>query len=98
MPLFISIKEEKYKFLVAALAPGISIIPSVICKHIAFRRSSEVVHPGIYVFRIMQTDFQNIWLFIGLSLFSGLMNFLKKATHFDEGEYGWHCGNTLSHS
>ena len=94
VPLFISIKEEKYKFLVAALAPGISIIPSVICKHIAFRRSSEVVHPGrsfvlasfirggvIYVYRIMQADFQNIWLFIALSLFSGVMNFLKKATH-----------------
>ena len=94
VPLFISIKEEKYKFLVAALAPGISIIPSVICKHIALRRSSEVVHPGrsfvlasfirggvIYVYRIMQADFQNIWLFIALSLFSGVMNFLKKATH-----------------
>ena len=94
VPLFIRIKEEKYKFLVAALAPAISIIPSVICKHIALRRSSEVVHPGrsfvlasfmrggvIYVYRIMQADFQNIWLFIGLSLFSGVMNFLKKATH-----------------
>ena len=29
----------------------------------------------------MQADFQNIWLFIGLSLFSSVMNFLKKATH-----------------
>ena len=94
VPLFISIKEEKYRFMVAALAPAMSIIPSVICKHIALRRSSEVVHPGrsfvlasfirggvIYVYRIMQADFQNIWLFIGLSLFSGVMNFLKKATH-----------------
>ena len=94
VPLFIRIKEEKYKFLVAALAPAISIIPSVICKHIALRRSSEVVHPGrsfvlasfmrggvIYVYRIMQADFQNMWLFVGLSLFSGVMNFLKKATH-----------------
>ena len=94
VPLFISIKEEKYKFMVAALTPAMSIIPSVICKHIALRRSSEVVHPGrsfvlasfirggvIYVYRIMQVDFQNIWLFIGLSLFSGVMNFLKKATH-----------------
>ena len=94
VPFFNSIKEEKYKFMVAALAPGISIIPAVICKHIALRRSSEVVHPGrsfvlaslirggvIYVYRIMQADFQNIWLFIGLSLFSAVMNFLKKATH-----------------
>ena len=29
----------------------------------------------------MQADFQNIWLFIGLSLFSGVMNFFKKATY-----------------
>ena len=94
VPYFISFKEEKYKFMVVALAPAITVIPSVICKHIALRRSSEVVHPGrsfvlasfirggvIYLYRIMQADFQNIWLFIGLSLFSGAMNFLKKATH-----------------
>ena len=80
--------------MVAALVPGITIIPVVICKHIALRRSSEVVHPGwsfvlaafilggvIYLYRIMQADFQNIWLFIGLSLFSSVMNFFKKATH-----------------
>ena len=94
VPYFISFKEEKYKFMVAALAPAITVIPSVICKHIALRRSSEIVHPGrsfvlatfirggvIYVYRIMQAGFQNIWLFIGLSLFSSVMNFLKKATH-----------------
>ena len=94
VPLFISFKEEKYKFMVAASAPAVTVIPSVICKHIALRRSSEVVHPGrsfvlasfiraatIYLYRIMQADFQNIWLFIGLSLFSSVMNFLKKATH-----------------
>ena len=85
---------QKYKFLVAAMAPAIVIIPAVICKHIALRQSSEVVHPGrsfvlasfvrgdvIYLYRIMQADFQNLWLFVGLSLFSGVMNFLKKATH-----------------
>ena len=94
VPYFISFKEEKYKFMVAALAPASTIIPSVICKHIALRRSCEVVHPWrsfvlasfiragtIYLYRIMQADFQNIWLFIGLSLLSSVMNFLKKATH-----------------
>ena len=94
VPYFISFREEKYKFMVAALAPASTVIPSVICKHIALRRSSEIVHPGrsfvlasfiragtIYIYRIMQADFQNIWLFIGLSLFSSVMNFLKKATH-----------------
>ena len=94
VPFFISFKDEKYKFLVAALTPATAFIPVVICKHIALRRSSEVVHPGrsfvlasfirggvIYVYRIMQADFQNIWLFIGLSLFSSVMIFLKTATH-----------------
>ena len=94
VPYFISFKEEKYKFMVAALAPASLVIPSVICKHIALRRSSEVVHPGrsfilasfiragtIYLYRIMQADFQNIWLFIRLPFFSSVMNFLKKATH-----------------
>ena len=94
VPCFISFKKEKYKFMVAALAPAIAFIQSVMCKHIALRRSSEIVHPGrsfvlatfirggvIYVYRIMQADFPNIWLFIGLSLFSSVMNFLKKATH-----------------
>ena len=94
VPYFISFKVEKYKFMLAALAPASFVTPSVICKHIALRRSSKVVHPGrsfvlasfiragtIYLYRIMQADFQNIWLFIGLSLFSSVMNFLKKATH-----------------
>ena len=94
VPLFISIKEEEYRFMVAALTPAIAVIPSAICKQIALRRSSKVVHPGrsfilasfirggvVYVYQIMQASFQNIWLFIGLSLFSGLMNFLKEATH-----------------
>ena len=94
VPYFVSFKEEKYKFLVAALAPAITIIPSVICKHFALRQSSEIVHPGrsfglasfirgaiIFVYRIMQANFQNIWLFIGLSLFSSVINFLKKATY-----------------
>ena len=40
------VEQEKYKFLVAAMAPAITIIPVVICKHVALRRSSEVVHPG----------------------------------------------------
>ena len=46
VPFFISFKEEKYKFMVAALAPASFVISSVICKHIALRPSSEVVHPG----------------------------------------------------
>ena len=94
VPFFNSIEEEHYKFIAAAITPTMTIIPAVICKHIALRRSSKVVRPGrsfvlvyiirggvIYIYRIMQADFKSIWLFIGLSLFSSVMNFLKKATH-----------------
>ena len=94
VPFFNGITQEIYKFLVAVMVPGITIIPAAICKHIALRRSSEVVHPGrsfflvyiirvysILLYRTMQADLKNIWLFIGLSLFSGFLNFLEKATH-----------------
>ncbi|XP_028399516.1 uncharacterized protein LOC114522932 [Dendronephthya gigantea] len=94
VPFFNSVKEEQYKFLIAAMAPGSVIIPAVICRYIASRKSFEVVHPGrsfvlvyflrggvIYLYRTMQADFKNIWLFVGLSLFSGALNFLKKATY-----------------
>ena len=65
VPIFNSIEEEHYKFIAAAIIPAMTIIPAVICKHIALRRSSKVVHPGrsfvlvyiirggvIYVYRI----------------------------------------------
>ncbi|CAB4043559.1 Hypothetical predicted protein, partial [Paramuricea clavata] len=41
VPFFNSIKQENYKFMVAAIAPALTIIPAVICKDIALRRSSE---------------------------------------------------------
>ena len=91
---FNSVKEDQYKFMIAAIAPALTIIPAAICKHIALRRSSEVVHPGrsfvlayfvrggvIYLYRTMQADFKNIWLFVGLSLFASVLNFLKKASN-----------------
>ena len=94
VPYFNSLKREDYKFMVAAMAPGLTIIPAAICKHLALRGSSDVIEPGrsfvlvyvvrggvIYLYRVMQADFKNIWLFIGLSLFSGVMNVLKEATH-----------------
>ena len=91
---FNSIKQRNKKFLAAALAPALTFIPAVICNHIALRRSSEIIHPGrsfvlvyvfrgvgVFLFRIMQADFKNIWLFIGLSLLSGVLKVLKKATY-----------------
>ena len=51
------------------MAPTSAIFPAVICKHIASRKSSEIVHPGrsfvlvclirggvIYLYRTMQAD------------------------------------------
>ena len=94
VPFFNGIKQESCKFLVAVMVPGITIIPAVICKHIALRRSSEVVDPGrsfvlvyfirggvILLYRTMQADLKSIWLFIGLSLYSSFLNFLEKATY-----------------
>ena len=94
VPFFNSLKREDYKFLVAAMAPGLTIIPAAICRHFALRQSCEVIDPGrsfvvvyyvrsgvIYLYSMMQADFKNIWLFIGLSLFSNILNFLVKATH-----------------
>ena len=94
VPFFNGIRQESCKFLVAVMVPGLTIIPAVICKHIALRRSSEVVDPGrsfvlvyfirggvILLYRTMQADLKSIWLFIGLSLFSGFLNFLEKATY-----------------
>ena len=96
VPKFNRIKQENLnKFMAAAIAPAITIIPAAICKHfIALGRSYQVVNPMrsfvlvyfirggvILLYRTMQADFKNIWLFIGLSLFSGFLNILEKATH-----------------
>ncbi|XP_028399333.1 uncharacterized protein LOC114522784 [Dendronephthya gigantea] len=94
VPFFNGVKEEQYKFMIAAMTPASAIIPAAILKLIALRRSSEIVNPGrsfllvycirggiIFVYRTMQADFKNIWLFVGLSLFFGVLNFLKKATY-----------------
>ncbi|XP_046857514.1 uncharacterized protein LOC124450905 [Xenia sp. Carnegie-2017] len=93
IPGFNRVRQNLYKFLIATSSPLVAFIPTALCRHMALRRSSEVVHPGrsfimvsmirggvIFVYRTMQTDFKNIWIFIGLSLFSSVLNFLKKAT------------------
>ena len=81
------------KAIIAALTPGIFIPVTVIAKYIVLRKSSEIISPGrafvlcyfprgasIVLYRTMQSDFQNIWLFIGLSLLHGVSNVLSKAT------------------
>ena len=81
------------KAIIAALTPGISLPVTAIAKYLVLRKSSEIITPdrafvlcyflrgaSIVLYRTMQSDFQNIWLFIGLSLLHGVSNVLCKAT------------------
>jgi hypothetical protein len=94
VPFFNTIKQNHLKFLVAVSTPALTLVPAFLCKNLALRRSSEVVHPGrsfvllyfirgspMLIYGVMQANFQSIWLFIGLSLFIGVVKFLKRATH-----------------
>ena len=91
--LFNSLDKGLYKFLVAILTPSLALIPTAFCRHMALRRTSELIEAGrsfgvvysvragfICLYRIMQADFKNIWLFVGLSVLSGVSNVLKVAT------------------
>ena len=93
VPLFNSLNNETYKFIVATFTPLLTLLPTAICRHMALWRSSEIIEPqrsfvlvyfmrgsAITLYRIMQADFKNIWLFIGLSLFSGVSCVLRTAT------------------
>ena len=91
--LFNSLDKDLYKFLVAILTPTLALIPTALCQHMALWRSSEFIEPGrcfglvysmragfICLYRIMQADFKNIWLYVGLSVLSGVSSVLKVAT------------------
>ena len=81
------------KAMIAALTPGLVLLPTAIGKYLVLRRSSEIIRAdksfllcyfirggAIGLYRTMQSDFQNIWLFIGLSLLHGVSNVLSKLT------------------
>jgi hypothetical protein len=81
------------KAMIAALTPGIVLLPTAVAKYLVLRRSSELIPAdkafvmcyflrggAIGLYRTMQSDFQNIWLFIGLSLLHGVSNVLSKTT------------------
>lgn len=91
--VFISLDNLLYRFIVAILTPVIAMILTPICRHIAVWRTSEIIEPErsfglvyflhnitIILYRIMQTDFKSIWLFIGLSMLAGVSSVLKIAT------------------
>ena len=90
---FNSLHNVVYKFIIAISTPTITIIPIAICRHIALWRSSQVTEAErsfvlvyymragwICLYRIMQADFKSIWLFIGISVLSGVSSMLRKAT------------------
>ncbi|CAB3983266.1 Hypothetical predicted protein [Paramuricea clavata] len=90
---FISLDNVLYKFILAVLTPTLALVPTTICRHMALWRTSEIIEPErsfalvyfiramfITLYRIMQADFENIWLFVGLSLLSGVSSLLKTAT------------------
>jgi hypothetical protein len=90
---FNSIDNVLYKFVMAILTPTLALVPTAVCRHMALWRTSEIIKPErsfalvyfmragfIILYRIMQADFQNIWLFVGLSMLSGASSVLKIAT------------------
>ncbi len=81
------------KAIIAALTPGITIPVTAITKYLVLRQSTEIITPdrafllcaylrggSIALYRTMQSDFQNVWLFLGLSLLHGVSNVVSKAT------------------
>jgi general stress protein CsbA len=87
---FNSLDNVFYKFIIAMLTPTAALVPTALCRHIALWRASEIVEPErsftlvyfmragfIVLYRIMQTEFKNIWLFVGLSILSGVSSVLK---------------------
>ncbi|CAB3985935.1 Hypothetical predicted protein [Paramuricea clavata] len=90
---FNSLDNVLYRFILAMLTPTLALMPTAICKHMALWRTSEIIEPErswalvyfiraifITLYRIMQADFENIWLFVGLSILSGVSSLLKTTT------------------
>ncbi|CAB4033022.1 Hypothetical predicted protein [Paramuricea clavata] len=90
---FNSLDNVLYRFILAILTPTLALVPTTICRHMALWRTSEIIEPErsfalvyfirasfITLYRIMQANFKNIWLFVGLSLLSGVSSLLKTAT------------------
>ncbi|CAB4031275.1 Hypothetical predicted protein [Paramuricea clavata] len=90
---FNSLDNVLYKFILAILTPTLALMPTAVCRHMALWRTSEIIEPErsfalvyfiraafITLYRIMQANFKNISLFVGLSLLSGVSSLLKTAT------------------
>ena len=90
---FIETGGKIKKAIIAALTPGIIFPLTAIVKYIAIRKSSEIIAPdrafvlcyflrggSIGLYRTMQSGFQDIRVFVALSLLHGVSNVLSKAT------------------
>ena len=93
VPKFVQTKDRIRKAIIAAVNPAMVFPITAIAKYIVLRKSSEIISPdrtfvlcyflrggSIVLYRTMQSGFQNIWLFVGLSLLHGVSNILSKAT------------------
>ncbi len=90
---FNSLDNVLYRFILAILTPTLALVPTAICRHMALWRTSEIIEPErsfalvyfiralfVTLYRIMQANFGNIWLFVGLSFISGVSSFLRTVT------------------
>ena len=89
---FNSLDNVLYKFIMSILTPTLAL-PTSICRHMALWRTAEIIEPErsfalvyfmragfITLYPIMQADFKNVWLFVGLSILSGISSVLKATT------------------
>ena len=85
-------ENELYKAAIAMITPALTLIPVAICEHLALKTSS-IVEPGrsfvlvyfiqgvnIMLYRSMQADVNDIWIFIALSLLREFFNVFQTAT------------------
>ena len=93
---YVETQDKIKKAIIAAVIPGLALPLTAITKYILLRKSSEIISSdrawvlcyflrggSITLYRIMQSGFNDIWLFVTLCLLNGLSNILSKATlHF----------------
>jgi hypothetical protein len=92
IPAFTRLDNQFLKAIYAAITPVVTVIPVAVCRQFAllsniFTNSRNhfilayfVYGATVIVYRVMQADVKNIWLFIGLSVLHGLVNVVGKAT------------------
>ena len=90
---FNSLDDVWYRLILSLLSPALALLQTALCRHIALWHTSGIIESGrsfalvyfiravfITLYRIMQSNFVNIWLFVGLSLLSSLAGFLRTVT------------------